>query len=319
MRNKLQSMLGHVNKELPLILSIVAAGGVLNFFVHGQKLALTFFNLPTLFAAYQFGRRRAVEAALASILFVAWVDIMNPTALGNHAIGLAAVLTWSDFCIWAGFLLVLAYAMGTLYDKADRRLHELRDTYLGVLQILNHMTATDKYTQNHSYRVSVYAAQIAVEMHLSDDRIEDVRAASLLHDIGKLEVSRDILYKAARLNEDEMRQMKTHVDRGIALLSPVGGSLRRVLPIILAHHDKFDGTGYHDTAADDIPLEARIISVADVYDSMISDRPYRKGVSPFEARDVILKGSGSDFDPRVVGAFEAAFNKQRLEVPEFVV
>jgi HD-GYP domain-containing protein (c-di-GMP phosphodiesterase class II) len=96
----------------------------------------------------------------------------------------------------------------------------------------------------------------------------------------------------------------------------VGGSLRRVLPIILSHHDRFDGSGYHATEGESIPLEARIISVADVYDSLVSDRPYRKGVSPFEARDIIVKGAGSDFDPRVVAAFETAFRRRELEIPE---
>jgi len=115
-----------------------------------------------------------------------------------------------------------------------------------------------------------------------------VRAAALLHDVGKLETSRDVLYKAARLTDTEMSEMKsTWIRRW--LLSPVGGSLRRVLPIILAHHDRFDGSGYHPRKGEDIPIEARIISVADVYDSLISDRPYRKAVSPFEARDVILR------------------------------
>jgi HD-GYP domain-containing protein (c-di-GMP phosphodiesterase class II) len=102
-------------------------------------------------------------------------------------------------------------------------------------------------------------------------------------------------------------------------LSPVGGSLRRILPIILAHHDKFDGSGYHPTKGQQIPVEAMVISVADVYDSLVSDRPYRKGLSPFEARDTIVKASGADFDPRIVNAFEAAFRKQRLEVPEVLV
>jgi HD-GYP domain-containing protein (c-di-GMP phosphodiesterase class II) len=105
----------------------------------------------------------------------------------------------------------------------------------------------------------------------------------------------------------------------MGLLSPVGGSLQRILPIVLAHHDKFDGSGYHPNKGDEIPIEARIISVADVYDALVSDRPYRKGISPFEARDVIAKASGTDFDPRVVKAFEAAFRKQRLEVPEVLV
>ena len=79
-----------------------------------------------------------------------------------------------------------------------------------------------------------------------------------------------------------MKEMKTHVEKGIGILSPVGGSLRRVLPIILSHHDKFDGSGYNATKAQDIPIEARIISVADVFDALISDRPYRKGLSPLK-------------------------------------
>ena len=113
--------------------------------------------------------------------------------------------------------------------------------------------------------------------------------------------------------------MQTHVPKGVKMLEPVGGSLRRVIPIVLAHHDKFDGTGYHPTSGDGIPIEARILSVADVYDSLTSDRPYRKAMSPFEAKDIIVKGSGSDFDPQVVGAFTDAFRRGGLEVPAVVV
>jgi putative nucleotidyltransferase with HDIG domain len=228
-------------------------------------------------------------------------------------------LTWSDLGIWAGLLLIFAYATGTLHETAQRRLSELKQTYTGLLQILSQIISNDKFTQNHSYRVSVYATQIAGEMGFDADRIEDIRAAALLHDIGKLETSRDVLYKAAKLTEEEKNEIKTHVHKGVDLLSPVAGSLRRILPIILAHHDKFDGSGYHSTKGEDIPVEARILSVADVYDSLISDRPYRKGLSPFEARDIIVKGEGSDFDPRVIRAFEKAFQKQRLEVPEVLV
>jgi len=279
-------------------------------------MALTVYNLPTLFAAYYFGRRRAVEASVASILIIFWMHILHPTVLGREV---EAVLGWSDLAIWAGFLLISAYATGTLYDHGQRRLRELRETYYGVLQILNHFISNDKFTQNHSYRVSLYATQIAAEMGISEDSIEDVRAAALLHDIGKLDTSREILYKAARLTEDEMTQVRGHVDKGIDLLNPVGGSLQRILPIVLAHHDKFDGTGYHPNKGENIPIEARIITVADVYDALVSDRPYRKGISPFEARDTITKAAGTDFDPKVVKAFEAAFRKQLLEVPEVLV
>lgn len=305
-----------VNKELLLILSIVMSAGLINLLIAGQRMALTIYNLPTLFAAYYFGRRRAVEASVASILLILWMHILHPTVLGKEIEG---VLTWSDLSVWGGFLMLSAYAAGTLYEHGQRRLVELRETYHGVLQILNHFISNDKFTQNHSYRVSLYATQIAGEMGMSEDRIEDVRAAALLHDIGKLETSREILYKAARLTEAEMTHVRGHVDKGMGLLSPVGGSLQRILPIVLAHHDKFDGSGYHPTKGNEIPIEARIISVADVYDALVSDRPYRKGISPFEARDVIAKASGTDFDPRVVKAFEAAFRKQRLEVPEVLV
>ena len=320
MNRKWISRLGDINKELLLILSIIAAAGVVNFFVAGQRLVLTFYNLPTLMAAYYFGRRRAVEAASASILFVVWMNLMNPNVLGGSLEWRTqGLLAWSDLCVWAGFLLISAYATGSLYELGERRLGELRETYYGVLQILNQFIGNDKFTQNHSYRVSVYATTIAAEMRLPEQQIEDVRAAALLHDIGKLEISRGILYKAARLDDGEAEEMKSHVDKGIKLLQPVGGSLRRVLPIILAHHDRFDGTGYHPSKGEEIPIEARIITVADAYDAMISDRPYRKAMTPIEGRDAILKGVGADFDPSVVKAFESAFRKQRMEVPEVLV
>jgi putative nucleotidyltransferase with HDIG domain len=319
MKDKLLLHFGRVSKELWLIFSIVASAGIFNYFIGGQRLILTFYNLPTFFAAYYLGRRRAVEAALGSILFVAWVDMMNPALLGRQATALDNLLTWSDLAIWAGFLLLFAYATGTLHEQAERRLNELRQTYTGLLQILSQIISNDKFTQNHSYRVSVYATQIASEMGCGADQIEDIRAAALLHDIGKLEMSRDVLYKAAKLSDDEVKEIRTHVQKGMDFLSPVAGSLRRVLPIILAHHDKFDGSGYHSTKGKDIPIEARIISVADVYDALVSDRPYRKGLSPFEARDIILKGEGKDFDPQIIRAFEGAFKKQRLEVSDVLV
>ena len=113
--------------------------------------------------------------------------------------------------------------------------------------------------------------------------------------------------------------MQEHVDRGISLLEPVGGSLRRILPIILAHHDKFDGSGYNPKTGEQIPLAARIISVADVYDSLTSDRPYRKAMSPFEVREILVKGAGTEFDPNVVEAFLTAFRKGDMEVPALVI
>lgn len=322
MKRTMLSRIMEVNKELLLILSIIAFAAVINFFVAGEKLVLTFYNLPTLFAAYYFGRARAVQTALASILIVCWLNLMNPVALAaGMGLSLRHLVDWADVTIWGGFLVLTAYAMGTLYEVKERGMAELRETYYGVLQILCQVISNDKYTQNHSYRVSVYAARLAAEMGLPEERIEDIRAAALLHDIGKLEISRNILYKSARLSEEEINEVQTHLPKGVDTLKhvAVGGTLRRILPIILAHHDKFDGSGYHPLKGEDIPIEARIISVADVYDALVSDRPYRKAMSPFEARDIITKGGGTDFDPRVVAAFESAFRGGRMEVPEVLV
>src|ERR1700719_5127790 len=135
MKNKFIMRLAEVNKELLLILSIIAAAGIVNFFVAGQRLVLTFYNLPTLRAAYYFGRRRAVEAAVASILFVVWMNLMNPKALGGaFEWKTQGLLAWSDLCVWAGFLIISAYATGSLYEIGELRLLELRGTSVGRRQ-----------------------------------------------------------------------------------------------------------------------------------------------------------------------------------------
>jgi putative nucleotidyltransferase with HDIG domain len=309
-----------VNKELWLLLSLFGICLLLNLAVDGQRMVLSFYTLPTLGSAYLYGRRHATLTAFGSVLLVCLMTWYNPVLLAAATSNPTLVSErWLDIAVWGGVLMVTGYSMGTLYEHSASQIDELRQTYHGVLMILRHFIAKDAYTENHSYRVSVYAATIAAELELPAGRIEDVRSAALLHDIGKLDISRELLYKAARLTEDEFKHMQAHVNKGVSILEPVGGSLRRVIPIVLSHHDKFDGSGYNPTKGQDIPLEARIISVADVYDSLTSDRPYRKAMSTFDAKEIIVKGSGTDFDPSVVKAFTEAFRKGELEVPTVVV
>lgn len=318
MKSIVRGRLTEVNKELWLVLSLFFLAGVMNFLIASHRMMLGFYALPTLFSAYYYGRRHAVLTAFASLFMVILLVHFNPVLFSTVGTGSAAD-KWYDITIWGGILVVTAYAMGTLYEHKEHHMRELRETYHGVLLILRHFISKDKYTQNHSYRVSIYAAKVASYLGLNTERIEDVRAAALLHDIGKLDISREILYKAARLTHEEFEEMKHHVEKGVEMLEPVGGSLRRVLPIILSHHDRFDGSGYHPTRGNDIPLEARIIAVADVYDSLTSDRPYRKAMSPFDAKEVVTKEAGTEFDPQVVDAFLAAFRKGEMEVPEVMV
>jgi HD-GYP domain-containing protein (c-di-GMP phosphodiesterase class II) len=319
MTRSLQDRLLEVNKELWLLLSLFVITAILNFLISSNRVLLGLYTVPTLYSAYNYGRRHAIMTAVATLFLVILLALLNPNLFLQQAAELVVGQKWFDIMAWGGILIVTAYIMGTLQEHKERNLIELRQTYHGVLMILCHFVSKDKYTQNHSYRVSVYATRIAAELGLNSNRIEDIRAASLLHDIGKMEVSRDILYKAARLTREEYAEVSLHVDKGGALLEPVGGSLSRIIPIILAHHDKFDGSGQHPASGNDIPLEARIISVADVYDALTSDRPYRKAMSPYEAKDTIVNGSGTEFDPVIVDGFVAAFRKNELEIPEVMV
>lgn len=319
MHKKLLTKLSEVNRELWLVLSLFVIALLMNFLVSDHGFVLNLYALPTIFSAYVYGRRHAVLTALASVCIVVLITYLNPVLLASHNMVLDEAGRWFDITIWGGILMVTAYAMGTLYERNEQRLSELRNTYNGVLMILRHFISKDKYTQNHSYRVSVYATKLAAEMGFDRDRVEDVRASALLHDIGKLDISRDLLYKAAKLTEAEYEEVKLHVQKGITMLEPVGGSLRRVLPIILSHHDRYDGQGYTPKSGDEIPLESRILALADAYDAMTSDRPYRKAMSPYEARDVINTKTGEEFDPDVVKAFNAVFGRHEMEIPEVVV
>jgi putative nucleotidyltransferase with HDIG domain len=312
MRPALFRQIERVNKELWLLLSMFAIAWLLNAVTDAGRMMLNFYALPTLAAAFLYGKRHATLTALASILLVVLLTVLTPGGLNAPSRAISPI--WADLLAWGGMLMITGYLMGTLYELKNAQLKDLRDTYNGVLVLLRHFISKDEYTEHHSYRVAEYAVRIAGRMSLNPERIEDIRAAGLLHDIGKLDISRDLLYKAARFTEEEFQEMQRHVERGVATLEIVGGSLRRVIPIVLAHHDKFDGSGYHPTRGHEIPLEARIISVADVYDSLTSDRPYRRAMSPFDAKEIIVKGCGSDFDPQVVEGFLAAFQYGELDV-----
>ena len=315
MRRIVPSALERVNKELWVVFSLFAIALLLNHLIAAQRMVLSFYVLPTIASAYFYGRRHGTLTALASVLLVVGLLLFrNSTATATGVQVGVAYTQWLEVAVWGGSLIITGYLMGTLYEHKNLQINELRETYQGVLMILRHFISKDTYTENHCYRVSVYATRIAAQLNLPVDRIEDVRAAALLHDIGKLDISRDLLYKAAKLTREEYESVQEHVPRGIEMLEPVGGALRRVIPIILAHHDKFDGSGYNTTSGEGIPLESRIIAVADVYDALTSDRPYRKAMSPFEARDVITNGAETEFDPRVIAAFNTLFKRGELEI-----
>ena len=177
----------------------------------------------------------------------------------------------------------------------------------GALNIIYALAATvdakDHYTYGHSKKVSEYSVAICEAIGLPGDRVTIIRAAALLHDIGKIGIPDSILNKEGTLTEKEWEQVKAHPQDGTEILRHII-NLVNCLPAILHHHEHFDGSGYPTgLKADEIPMEARILAVADAYDAMTSLRPYRERLAPKQAIDELRRCSGTQFDPVMVDIF----------------
>ena len=178
-----------VNKELWILLSLFFICLLLNLVVDGQRMVLSFYTLPTLGSAYLYGRRQGTLTALGSVLLVCLMTWYNPVLFAAPVHLQSPIGRWVDITVWGGVLIITGYSMGSLYEHKASQLAELRETYHGVLMILRHFIAKDEYTENHCYRVSLYAAKIASSLDLPLDRIEDTRAAarvSSIRSIGRL-------------------------------------------------------------------------------------------------------------------------------------
>jgi len=163
--------------------------------------------------------------------------------------------------------------------------------------------ARDSSTGDHSKKLIVLVARMGQSLGLSSKEIEDLGHAAVLHDLGKIGISDRILHKKNKLSAREYKEIQKHPQIGAEIIRPVH-SLSGVIPIILYHHERYDGKGYcAGLKGDQIPMGARIVAVADVYQALVSDRPYRKAYSKQEALEIIKEGSGSQFDPQVVNVF----------------
>jgi HD-GYP domain-containing protein (c-di-GMP phosphodiesterase class II) len=182
---------------------------------------------------------------------------------------------------------------------------ETRELFFGSISALSQaIDAKDGFTRGHADRVSRIAGAIARDMGLPEGEIEQIELAALLHDIGKIGIEDRILMKPARLEMDETELMQRHPIYGASILEP-SLALRPLVPMVLHHHENFDGTGYPEgLRGEEIPLGSRIIIVSDAYEAMTSDRVYRKAIGHHRAMEQLRKYSGKQFDPRVVVAME---------------
>jgi putative nucleotidyltransferase with HDIG domain len=307
--------------EKIIVASVLLGIVLINYFTPYKMGFLNFFYLPIIAAGYFLGQRMAVLTAVFCILIVAFFLLLFPSSF--FTAGINKTYIYVSLGAWSSFLILTSAAIGYLYEEKERKINDLRGAYMGILEILSkYLESADRYTQGHSVRVAHLSEDIARTMGLSALEVENVRAAALLHDIGKIEISLDVLHKAAALTDEEKELMDSHTEKGARILSLVGGVLKEAVPIVSAHHKYFfeaekpPSEGKEEPArqkeparkeelrAQEVPLGAAIIAVADAYDAMITDRPYRAGMQPWQAFEELEKGAGKQFRPSVVKAFK---------------
>lgn len=205
-----------------------------------------------------------------------------------------------------------------LQEKVRLQAKRLEELFLASVQSLaDALEVKDPYTRGHSERVSHYCSVLAQEMGLSGELLRRIELGGHVHDIGKIGVREDVLNKPAKLTKEEYQHIMTHPMVGWKILAPLLADTPEALNIVRSHHERFDGRGVPDgLVGTAIPLEARIAAVADSFDAMTSDRPYRLRLSMEEAIAEIVRCSGAQYDPSVVAAMMRAVDSGAMKLVE---
>ena len=209
----------------------------------------------------------------------------------------------------------LSYQM-QLEERVRAQAHRIGELFLeGVQALAVALEAKDAYLRGHSTRVAEYAMGAARRLGLSRDEVDTLALGAHLHDIGKIGVREEILHKPDRLTDDEYRHIMEHPVIGARILAPLLKDRPIALAIVRSHHERLDGSGLPDgLRGDAIPVAVRVTSVADAFDAMTSERPYRSGLAVERALNELRTGRGVQFDTDVVNAFLAAFPADRLPI-----
>ncbi|MEK6705948.1 MAG: HD domain-containing phosphohydrolase, partial [Bdellovibrionota bacterium] len=220
---------------------------------------------------------------------------------------------WSDFYDEDRRLLeILSYQVAIAIENS-RLYSDLKKSFFETCEALAEaIEKKDRDTGGHTKRVVYYSMCIAKYMDLTTEQLERIRLGAILHDVGKIGVEDRILKKSSKLDPEEWKVMQTHPELGYDIMNRVEG-LKDVIGGMRYHHERWDGRGYPlGLKRDEIPLIARIISVADAYDAMVSNRAYRRGLDPSAAFEEIIRNGGTQFDPTVVEAFVKAYETEKL-------
>jgi HD-GYP domain-containing protein (c-di-GMP phosphodiesterase class II) len=200
-------------------------------------------------------------------------------------------------------------------EKLSKFAQDLEEAYIATVRVLAAaIDARDHYTLGHSTRVAQLSLELGRAAGLGKEELEELEISCLFHDVGKIKIPDSILLKGGKLNTQEQREMSKHTEYGTEILSKAS-SLVKYIPAVRHHHEWYDGTGYPDgLSGDKIPLAAAIISLADVYDAMTSDRPYRNALTKENARRKIMDLAGKQFPPELTASFIKLLEKRTAEM-----
>lgn len=229
----------------------------------------------------------------------------------------AAIMGAIILAVAAGSVLLVTRAVRSLHRQqhaTERAARYSERHYFKVLRrIVAAVEARDQYTHGRSKRIGCLCRRIAETLGLPARRCGLLDLAAQVHDIGLLAVPEVILNKPSRLGSEEFRTVKSHADLSYRILQPLG-FMKDILPAIHYHHERMNGTGYpHELKGEDIPIEARILAVADAYDAMTHDRPHRQALSPYQALQELRRCTPAGYDEQVVAALEKVMHMGHLQ------
>lgn len=311
-RLSLRKTLASANRELLLVLAIFGIALLVNSIVAEHRIVLYLYTIPTIMSAYFYGRRHAVLTAFASAFLILAMSWINPRILAWRGLQLP-IDGWAEFVTWAGILVIIAYFMGTLYERMEHNMRDLRQSYDGMLMMLQHIASDNKFSQNHPYRVSLMCSKIAEQLDLGSQRSDDLRRAALLHEIEKTGITRGMLFQAANIQDEEVKEMEASLEQGKEMPATKGSSLRRIIPILLGFQTASE-KATQSQGVSHVPVESKILLVACHYDSFTSAP--EKRVSPSEAMERITQRSGIEYDSDVVDAMVKVFRKRGMDDQE---